>query len=164
MNKYLGKYRGTVFNNADPQNRGRIQAIVPDVLANEPLGWATPCVPYGGPEVGFYMIPPEGASVWVEFEDGDPDYPIWVGCFWDRDEAVPEAPGHSPGDPALKLIKTEAGTIVLNEAEKSITIQTEDGMKIVLDRQKILVDNGQSATIELSGNKVSINGSALEVT
>jgi uncharacterized protein involved in type VI secretion and phage assembly len=164
MNKFLGKYRGTVFNNADPQNRGRIQAIVPDVLSNEPLGWALPCVPYGGPKVGFYMVPPEGANVWVEFEDGDPDYPIWVGCFWDRDEVVPEAPGETPGDPALKLIETEAGTIALNEAEKSITIQTEDGMKVVLDRGKILIDNGQNASIECSGPTVSVNGPALEVT
>ena len=50
--------------------------------ATDDSGWALPAVPYAGDGVGFFMIPPIGASVWIEFEHGDPDYPIWTGCFW----------------------------------------------------------------------------------
>ena len=49
--------------------------------------WAYPSVPYAGLQTGFYAIPPVGANVWVEFEGGDPDHPIWTGCFWGPGEA-----------------------------------------------------------------------------
>ena len=76
---YFGKYRGTVVSNDDPTSRGRLQVTVPNLVENT---WAMPCVPYAGSGVGFFAIPPVGANVWVEFEGGDPDYPIWSGCFW----------------------------------------------------------------------------------
>jgi len=41
--------------------------------------------------VGLFFLPPKGANVWVEFEGGDPDYPIWSGCFW-SDGEVPAQP------------------------------------------------------------------------
>ena len=56
--------------------------MVPDVLGLVPSTWAEPCVPLAGPTgppMGVYLVPPIGAGVWVEFEHGDPDYPIWVG-------------------------------------------------------------------------------------
>lgn len=83
MKEFFGKYRGQVANNRDPMNLGRIQVQAPTVLGAGRSSWAMPCVPYAGPQVGFYAMPPIGASVWVEFEGGDPDYPIWSGCFWE---------------------------------------------------------------------------------
>jgi Type VI secretion system/phage-baseplate injector OB domain len=79
-----GKYRGVVQNNIDPMRLGRVQALVPDV-SQEPLGWALPCLPCSGP----HAIPAVGASIWVEFEGGDIEYPIWSGCFWSAGEAPP---------------------------------------------------------------------------
>ena len=87
MTQFFGKYRGTVANNIDPQMMGRVQVSVPSVLGEGQLSWAMPCVPYAGSGVGFFAIPPNGANVWVEFEAGDPDYPIWSGCFWGMGEA-----------------------------------------------------------------------------
>ena len=49
-----------------------------------PTTWALPCVPIAGKQDGVYMVPQIGAGVWIEFEQGDPDYPIWVGGFWVR--------------------------------------------------------------------------------
>lgn len=83
--QYYGKYRGTVLQNVDPEQRGRLMLSVPDVLGPIPSSWAEPCVPLAGPTgppMGVYLVPPIGAGVWVEFEHGDPDYPIWVGCRW----------------------------------------------------------------------------------
>lgn len=82
MKRYYGKYRGKVENNIDPMQLGRIQVSAPAVLGDGTLSWAMPCTPYAGSGVGFFAIPPVGANVWVEFEGGDPDYPIWAGCFW----------------------------------------------------------------------------------
>src|SRR5260221_6844351 len=79
--RYYGKFRGTVVNNIDPEQRGRIQAIVPDVQGLVPTTFAMPCVPLAGKQEGTFMVPQIGAGVWIEFEQGDPDYPIWVGCL-----------------------------------------------------------------------------------
>src|SRR5208337_3789347 len=80
--KHYGKYRGTVINNVDPEQRGRIQAIVPTVSGLLPTSWALPCVPVAGQQSGIFIVPQIGASVWIEFEQGNPDLPIWTGGFW----------------------------------------------------------------------------------
>src|SRR5262249_54333456 len=80
--RYYGKYRGVVVNNADPEMTGRLLVTVPDVPGPAPSSWAVPCVPLAGPTgqpMGVYLVPPIGAGVWVEFEQGDPERPIWVG-------------------------------------------------------------------------------------
>ncbi len=107
--RYYGKFRGKVINNVDPLFLGRIQANVPAIM-NMELNWAMPCSPYAGPGVGFFAIPPIGASVWIEFEQGDPHYPIWVGCFWEEGEMPFE-----PAIPETKMWKTESITMELND-------------------------------------------------
>ena len=74
--KFYGKYRGKVINNVDPLNIGRLQVEVSDIASHIGLKWALPCVPPGP-----YLLPAVGANVWVEFEQGNLDYPVWVGCF-----------------------------------------------------------------------------------
>jgi hypothetical protein len=110
MSEFYGKYRGKVENNLDPLQLGRLQVSCPAVLGDGRLSWAMPCVPYAGPGVGFFAIPPLGANVWVEFEGGDPDYPIWGGCFWST--------GQVPAKPALaetKVFKTEGVTLKISD-------------------------------------------------
>jgi hypothetical protein len=108
-NKYYGKYRGKVLENVDPEFLGRIIPEVADVPGSM-LNWAMPCTPYAGFEVGFYAIPPIGANVWIEYEGGDPSFPIWAGCFWAEGEVPLEAP-----PPETKIFKTEFITMVLND-------------------------------------------------
>ena len=86
--RYFGKYRGSVIDNIDPDRMGRILPEVPH-LPGMLLNWAMPCFPYAGPQVGFFAVPPIGAGVWIEFEGGDPTYPIWSGCYWDNPLDVP---------------------------------------------------------------------------
>jgi hypothetical protein len=82
--RFFGKYRGCVVTNVDPQQQGRLLIQVPDVFGIMPSSWALPCVPLAGPLMGTsFVLPARGSSVWVEFEQGDPQMPIWVGCFWD---------------------------------------------------------------------------------
>jgi uncharacterized protein involved in type VI secretion and phage assembly len=160
MTEFFGKYRGKVENNVDSMQLGRIQVSVPDVLGEGRMSWAMPCVPYAGSGVGFFAIPPIGANVWVEFEGGNPDHPIWSGCFWERGE-VPAQPAVAE----MKVLKTDVGTITINDLQGTggITIETTTGMKMEITAQGIEITNGQGASIKLEGPKVSINGSALEV-
>jgi uncharacterized protein involved in type VI secretion and phage assembly len=161
MSQFFGKYRGQVENNVDPQQMGRIQVSVPAVLGEGTLSWAMPCVPYAGSGVGFFAIPPNGANVWVEFEGGDPDYPIWSGCFWGLGE-VPALPAVAQ----MKVFKTDMGTITLNDLPGvgGIKIETTLGAKIEISAQGIEIDNGLGGSIKLMGPQVSINNGALEVT
>jgi uncharacterized protein involved in type VI secretion and phage assembly len=160
MTQFFGKYRGKVANNVDPMQQGRIQVSVPAVLGSGSLSWAMPCVPYAGSQVGFFAIPPTGANVWVEFEGGDPDFPIWSGCFWGSGE-VPA----SPAVAEMKVFKTDGATITLNDLPGAggIKIETTTGMKIEITAAGIEIDNGQGASLKLSGPQVSVNGGALEV-
>ena len=83
-NRFYGKYRALVVDNEDPESLGRLKLQVPSVLGDEVVtGWATPCVPYGGAaNQGWLTIPDVGAGVWIEFEEGDLEFPIWVGTYW----------------------------------------------------------------------------------
>jgi hypothetical protein len=157
--RHFGKYRGTVANNIDPMLLGRLQVEVPAVLGDNRMNWAMPSVPYAGNQVGMFFIPPVGANIWVEFEAGNPDYPIWSGCFWGTGETP------SPtAVPQIKVIKTESTTITLDDlVTNSVTIETGVGMKIIINATGITIDNGQGAKIEMTGPQVSVNSGALEV-
>ncbi len=163
--RFYGKYRGVVTENDDSDaNRGkklgRIKAKVPDVFGDEESGWAMPCVPYAGKNVGMFFIPPKDSFVWIEFEHGDPEYPIWSGCFWGENE-VPV----SQYSPETKVLRTGVGTITVNDSsgKAGITVETKKGMKIIIDDNGIEITNGKDAKVKLSGNTVAINGDALEV-
>jgi uncharacterized protein involved in type VI secretion and phage assembly len=162
--RFYGKYRGIVTDNQDPFKMGRVKAHVPDVLGKEPSGWALPCMPFGGNNMGFYAIPDADARVWIEFEQGDPDYPIWSGCWWGSQDELPSEASDAPYDRVV--IKTsQQQVLILDDSEGGqITIQTSTGQTIVMSSDSIKIDNGQGATIELSGPSVSVNDDALEVT
>lgn len=156
---FYGKYRGKVTDTNDPLLMGRIRAKVPAVFDEEVTGWALPSMPYGGPGVGFFFVPPTDANVWIEFEEGNPDYPIWTGCFWTA--------GETPAVPALpfvKLIKTDTATIKLDDTPGmgGITIETSTGLKIVMNVSGIELSNG-AASVKLTPVSVSVNNGALEV-
>ena len=86
----------------------RIRAKVPDVMGDLESGWAMPCVPFGGSGMGFFALPKVGAGVWIEFEHGDPDYPIWTGCWFG---SMAELPSDLLAPPYKKVMMvTEGGT------------------------------------------------------
>src|ERR1700754_3496879 len=158
---FYGKFRGVVTDNNDANHLGRIRAKVPDVFGNEDSGWAMPAVPYAGRQVGLYLIPPVEALVWIEFEHGDPEYPIWTGCFWGTESELPV----SPVKVEKKVLKTGAGTITLDDTQgsTSITIETTNNLKLKMDQQGIEISNG-AQKIKISSSSVSIDDGALEVT
>jgi uncharacterized protein involved in type VI secretion and phage assembly len=157
--RYFGKYRGAVANNIDPMRLGRLQVKVPEVLGDNTMNWAMPSVPYAGNQVGMFFIPPIGANIWVEFEAGNKDYPIWSGCFW----GTGEVPGPT-AVPQTKMIKTDTVTITLDDLiPNTVKIETTQGMKIVIEASGITIDNGMGARIELTGPQVSVNNGALEI-
>jgi uncharacterized protein involved in type VI secretion and phage assembly len=139
---------------------------VPDVMGDQESGWAMPCVPFAGDGMGFFAVPAAGAGVWIEFEHGDPDYPIWTGCWWGALSELPSALLTPPPPTNKVILQTQAGHMILIDdtpGTGGITLQTTAG-KIVINASGIEIDNGAGASIKLQGPQVSINQGALEVT
>jgi len=164
MKPYFGKYRGKVSNNVDPLQLGRMQVEVPDVLGDGRLSWAMPCVPFAGPGVGFFALPPIGANVWVEFERGDPDYPIWTGCFWDAGQLPVK-----PATPFVVALKTRSVTLNLVDLPGAggFTLEVKPPavatpLKLAFTSAGIVIQNGKNS-IKLSVASVNINDGALEI-
>ena len=80
-----------------------------------------PCVPYAGASVGFYSLPEPGTGIWVEFEAGDPSFPIWSGCFW-GDNELPDS-----GGAAIKIWKTEKLTLRMDDDSDEMKLETTSG-------------------------------------
>jgi uncharacterized protein involved in type VI secretion and phage assembly len=164
---FLGKFRGTVVNNIDPKRIGRIQAIVPDVSRLVPTSWAMPCVPVGGPLMGFFAVPPVGSGVWIEFERGDPDYPIWTGCYWGGAAEVPALAKLTPPLIASITLQTPLGHGLsvsdLPGPTGGIVLQSPTGAKIIVNDTGISLETPTGAKIQLVGNMVMINDTALTI-
>jgi len=179
--KYWGKYRGTVVNNIDPEQRGRLQLLVPDVNSVIPTTFAEPCVPLAGPTgppMGVYMVPPIGAGVWVEFEHGDPDKPIWVGCRWGLQSDIPLAAlAGNPADPSIGIQSLLQQAGIVSDMPPSpppvmppvpttggVILRSTTGAYIVVNDAGVFINNGKGASVELLGPSVMINKLALVVT
>jgi len=170
--RFYGKYRGLVVDNADPEQLGRLKLRVPSVLGDSVVtGWAMPCVPYGGDaNQGMLFIPEVAAGVWVEFEEGDLEFPIWVGTFWSKPGGTSELPLPNDGTeetaaqdpPTRKIIKTLKGHTIQFEdkdGEEMISIvEGKHGHCITMDKDGISIVDG------VSSNKVTMDNTGISIT
>lgn len=165
--KFYGKYRGTVINNIDPMQLGRIMVMVPDVSGFIPTSWAMPCVPIAGKQMGTFVVPQVGAGVWIEFEQGDPDYPIWVGGFWGIAAEVPVlALAGVPGNPNIVLQSTLQNSLVISDLPGptgGIMLKSTTGATLIVNDTGIYIQNGKGASLVMVGPSVTINNGALVV-
>lgn len=75
--KLWGKYRAEVLDIDDEEMRGRVLVKCETLMPDKPeLGWAESCF-----MPGHFFLPRKGDFVWIEFEEGDIDLPIWVGIM-----------------------------------------------------------------------------------
>jgi len=171
--RFLGKYRATVLLNTDPEMRGRLQLMIPDVLGPVPSTWAEACVPLAGPTgppMGVYMVPPIGAGVWAEFEQGDLNYPIWTGCRWGAQSDIPPlALAGLPVSPNIVMQTLGQHALVISDmpptpATGGIMLKSLTGAMVVVNDSGIYLSNGKGATIMMVGPTVTINNGALVVT
>lgn len=186
--RYYGKYRGFVADNEDPEQRGRLRLKIPSVLGGEISGWALPCLPFGGlAKQGLFFVPEVDAQVWVEFEEGNLDFPIWTGVFWQAQGDAPEEGAKSP--PTTRVIRTPSGHVLqfddtegeeqvrlhhpkdaefLVDPDGTVSLTDASGGKLTLDaasNKAILEDaNGNTMTMSPTGTTVEdANGNTIEM-
>jgi len=170
---FPGLYRGTVTINVDPELRGRLMLQIPDVLSFSPSTWAEPCTPLAGPTgpaMGVYMVPPIGAGVWVMFEHGDVNRPVWMGCRFDIPANVPPlALVGNPADPNILIQSLLQHSISISDVPPTpvtggIVLKSTTGAMIVVNDSGIYISNGKGATITMLGPTINFNAGALTVT
>lgn len=165
--RYYGIYRGTVVLNIDPMQMGRISVIVPDVGSVTPSTWAMPSVPIAGKQSGVFVMPQIGSGVWVQFEGGDPDYPVWTGGWWGDAAEVPAlALAGPPGDPNIVLQTALQNSLVISDLPGptgGIMLKSTTGATIIVNDTGIYIQNGKGASIIMTGPTVTINEGALVV-
>lgn len=120
---YLGKYRGKIVNIDDPEKRGRVKVECPSVLGKNISQWALPCLP---PFV--YYIPPVGSLVWVEFEDGNIDSPIWSGLFYTLEGW---AKGAGKFDKELAVINVPVNSVI--QSGKKLDVSSKEDATVKSD-------------------------------
>lgn len=169
--QFFGKYRGTVLNNVDPLQIGRILASVPAVSALLPTSWCMPCYPIAGKLMGISYTPQIGSGVWVEFEGGDPDKPIWTGQFWGLTAEMPTdarmaSPTTNPASPSIVMQTTLQNHIVISDLPGptgGIILKSLTGASITVNDTGIYIDNGKGGSITLIGPTITINNGALTI-
>lgn len=154
--RLFGKYRGTVVDNKDPQHLGRLRVTC---TANDRVElWAMPCVPYAGKDRGMLFLPEVGTQVWVEFEGGNRNMPIWSGCFWNEKDLSPA--DHAPH---IKLIKTEKIEIRIDDQANKITISNSFGTILEIQDGKLVGQANTEITHQVATMKTSLNVTKFDV-
>lgn len=157
--QFVGKYRGTVINNIDPMGKGRIMASVPDVQGVIPGTWASPCLPPGS-----QYTPMIGSGVWIEFEQGDPDHPIWTGSIAGSVIDLPLASKVTPPGVPQTTIASPVGqnsVTVSDSPATGVMIKGPGAMLITMNSAGIAITNGAGASITMVGATITITGTIL---
>lgn len=161
MPQFFGKYRGKVSANVDPLHLGRIQVEVPAIFGDDRLAWALPCTPYAGSDVGFFAIPPVATNIWVEFEQGDPDYPIWSGCFWGENQLPQNARVDEPVE--VQVFRVAGITMTWSNLgdNKGVTLEVQNPvvdrpLKMVFNADGIELNNNDETTIKIQADTIEL--------
>lgn len=157
--KFFGKYRAKVTNNKDldPVNgkMGRIKVKCPSVLGDSESNWCMPCFPYAGNNIGHIFIPNVGDTVWIEFEEGDPDKPIWVGNWIGVGEMHPDV--YKDDTAGLQhMIRSKFARVHWDDKEEELRL-TVAGASIVMSGKTGGITIDASGPLTLIGNPIHEN-------
>lgn len=128
---YYGIYRGTVSDNKDPENLGRIRIKVPQIYGKEsPEKW----VEQKGN--GIFYVPEIGEPIFVTFEGGNTRFPIYE-CGW-----YAKTPGDAKSVNQKNIvIQRDGRTILIDSDNKKIVIKDASGLTIDMDAKGIFIGN-----------------------
>jgi hypothetical protein len=177
--RYYGAYYGTVEDNDDPEELGRLKVRIPQIHSTKKiktgsLPWAMNAYSKGGgsSDRGEYNVPDVGSQVLIVHVQADPDHPVCIGTVWGSGDTLTEVAGRSSGTSGphgdvfpgtgpvpekVKCIKTSTGHKMIfddNPEHPDIIIETSSGHVVTLD------DKTERRRIELqtvSGHNIFIS-------
>lgn len=184
---YYGKYKAFVRDNDDPERRGRLRLFCPQIMGTEDsaaywLDWAEPCLPWIGglPSLDFGSPYSRGQNgndeigVWVEFQGGNPDFPIWTGCF-----IVAPTSTDTRAQVTLAAVQGAVGGSVIASPGTSNYVDVNPPKPEMASETRLLVKSGRDIVlgserggyivigpsgVQLFGVQVTINGKLIEAS
>ncbi|MFI0237572.1 phage baseplate assembly protein V [Streptomyces sp. NPDC016845] len=148
---------GEVTDNKDPDNLARVRVRLPWHAGSGTSFWARAAMPMAGSGRGSYFVPEVGDEVLVAAENGDPSHLYVLGMLWNNKQLPPQ--NNSDGQNNTRMIKSRSGhTVRFNDdkAEPEVEVGLADGKRILLDQQKITIDDGSSDVITLTASSGTI--------
>jgi phage baseplate assembly protein V len=163
---FYGVYRAQVKDNQDPDKMGKLQIHCPQIHGDTyPDTWAWPMAPYAGKSFGLWAIPDKDEWVWVMFDHGRPEYPIWCGGWWGDQDVTTDMTQQN-----VVLAVTEGLKIVINRQDKSILLYRNDQDSILMDDNGITIDTAKDVKVNAQGNvevqaqQAKVNANEIDMT
>ena len=165
---HYGKFRAKVVDVKDPEFRGRIRVLCPKVYGKYTSPWCLPCSPLAFNGGGILFVPKINEMIWIEFEEGNADFPIWVGGLWKVRGAPLPSEEYNLLAEHVRIVMTEGGhRIIISDkvGGKSINIQDSKGSSIHMNSETgdvtIHAKNNLkfTATNRITSNGLDLNGS-----
>lgn len=157
---YYSTYRGFVSQNNDPKKMNRLQLIIPHLDPVTPYEyWAWPSGMWGGENHGVQMIPSIGDMVWIEFENGNADYPVWKHAGYAESEL--------PTDFATVNhygFKTPQGSILVindNKGEEEILVRLNSELDWVKITKNQIENESKLIKLGKNGDEWAVLGETL---
>ena len=134
---FFGKFVGIVIDNQDPTKSGALKLQCPQVWGEGITldKWIGGSGIFSGKDCGFVAIPQKGERVWIEFEQGNPNFPIWSYYRHTESELPSEALADYPNTYALKTPKNCLFSI--NDTKQEIELRRSDEKGIIINDNAI---------------------------
>lgn len=194
-NRYYGTYKGIVVDTEDPENRNRVRVMVPD-LGYDTKGkvptdwWAEPdmlgCTGNFKDDKNYLngvFFPPEKYDyVWVKFEHGDIEEPVYTGGhlpdnkpagrddFFDKDnkiKGIRTKAGNKikindkDGEISIDIIKGKGNN---EESDLSIKLNSDDTVEINRGDEQIKLSEGEILAKNKSGAEAKLSQSGVSLS
>lgn len=156
--RFFGKYRGKVTSiGENRKDLGIITVEVPEIFRDIDIPLVKPVIPFAGKNCGFGALPKKDDVIWIEFEAGNLNKPIWTGFWW----AEGEEPDAVDWD-TVALVSRTGHKLILDDKMETISLVHSKGPKINLTEKEISFNIGKTKMV-ISDSGVSINGTMFEV-
>ena len=180
--RFYGVVVGTVIDNLDPQEQGRIKVKLQDFGIDSE--WCQVSFFYAGNGYGSFFVPEIGDQVLVAFNHGDMLRPIILGSLYndkdkpptertaDKDQKMIRTKGKheflmddTPSKEKVQLKTKGEHELLMDETpgKEKVQLKTKGGHTVLLDdvAKKVTVktNSGQEVLLEDAGGKVTIKTS-----
>lgn len=176
-------FYGKVVDNNDPSQIRRVRVAIPEIYGDAPpeeLPWAMPkCPPSGTGQTstfGTYGVLDVGSEVWVEFQQGDPHFPVVVGVALNKStqkqtELVnyPHRYGMDDSKGNWIIVDKLTGDVEIGHfSDTRVRIEPNGNLHVTAVADQFIYVEGNhneevkgNATVQVSGNvNVTVNGNA----
>ena len=147
---------GTISDNEDPENEGRVRANFPWLDDEIETDWFPVAAPFAGNDRGIFFMPHVGDEVVIGFLQGDFNHPVMLGAMWNGQSDAPsedhrQCMVRSGNGHTIRMVDStpangSKGALIIQDAHDNMIVMGNGGVTIV-----------SKGTLQLKGAAVLIN-------